>query len=104
MSRNEKITQINFFIFNAILFVVYGEVFSIERFIVTKWKKMSQDVAEKPDRVIPKEYGVFLKEIKDKILSSQVKATLAVNRELIALYWENRIENLFEAEERWLGS
>ena len=57
--------------------MVYGEIFSIERFIVTKWKKMSQDVAEKPDRVIPKEYGVFLKEIKDKILSSQVKAALS---------------------------
>jgi predicted nuclease of restriction endonuclease-like (RecB) superfamily len=49
---------------------------------------MHQSVAEKPDLVIPKEYGVLLKEIKDKILSSQVKAALAVNRELIALYWE----------------
>ena len=49
---------------------------------------MSQDVAEKIDLVVPKEYGTFLKEIKEKILSSQVKAALAVNRELIALYWD----------------
>lgn len=49
---------------------------------------MSQSVAEKADPVVLKEYGVFLKEIKDKILSSQVKAALAVNQELIALYWE----------------
>lgn len=49
---------------------------------------MSQDVAEKIDLVVPKEYGVFLKEIKEKILSSQVKAALAVNRELITLYWD----------------
>ena len=47
---------------------------------------MSQDVAEKIDLVVPKEYGAFLKEIKEKILSSQVKAALAVNRELINLY------------------
>lgn len=49
---------------------------------------MSQDVAEKIDLVVPKEYRTFLKEIKEKILSSQAKAALAVNRELIALYWD----------------
>lgn len=48
---------------------------------------MSQDIAEKTDQVVTKDYGAFLKEIKDKILSSQVKAALAVNRELITLYW-----------------
>ncbi len=49
---------------------------------------MSQDVVEKADLFIPKEYGAFLKEIKEKILSSQVKAALAINRELIVLYWD----------------
>lgn len=49
---------------------------------------MSQSVTEKIEQVVPKEYGSLLKEIKDKILSSQVKAALAVNRELITLYWE----------------
>jgi predicted nuclease of restriction endonuclease-like (RecB) superfamily len=49
---------------------------------------MGQSVAQRTDQVVPKEYGSFLKEIKDKILSSQVKAALAVNRELITRYWE----------------
>jgi predicted nuclease of restriction endonuclease-like (RecB) superfamily len=49
---------------------------------------MNQGVAEKTSEIIPKEHGTFLKEIKDKILSSQVKAALAVNQELITLYWE----------------
>ncbi len=35
-----------------------------------------------------KEYKAFFKEIKEKILTSQVKAALAVNHELIKLYWE----------------
>ena len=35
-----------------------------------------------------KEYKAFFKEIKEKILTSQVKAALAVNQELINLYWE----------------
>ena len=37
---------------------------------------MHQSVAEKPDLVIPKEYGVLLKEIKDKILSYPLKLKL----------------------------
>lgn len=43
---------------------------------------------EKSKIIVPKEYKVFLKEIKSKILSSQVKAAIAVNCELITLYWE----------------
>ena len=35
-----------------------------------------------------KEYKAFFKEIKEKILTSQIKAALAVNHELIHLYWE----------------
>ncbi len=52
--------------------------------------------------VIPIEYKAFLKEIKEKILSSQVKAALAVNRELITLYWEvgSRI-HLKQKSEGW---
>jgi predicted nuclease of restriction endonuclease-like (RecB) superfamily len=48
---------------------------------------MSQDV-EQTQTLVPKEYRLFLKEIKEKIVSSQVKAALAVNRELLTLYWE----------------
>ncbi len=38
--------------------------------------------------IITKGYKIFLKEIKERILSSQVKAALALNRELMTLYWE----------------
>lgn len=59
------------------------------RFVVTViGSKMTKSIVEQPQTVIPKEYKVVLKEIKEKILSSQVKAALAVNRELVTLYWE----------------
>ncbi len=34
------------------------------------------------------EYKVFFKEIKEKILASQIKAAISVNQELVKLYWE----------------
>ncbi len=49
---------------------------------------MDQEMAEQSNAVVLKEYRDLLKEIKGKIQSSQIKAALAVNRELIALYWE----------------
>lgn len=49
---------------------------------------MTQSSLEYSNQVIPEEYPRFFLEIKEKILSSQVKAALAVNRELIHLYWE----------------
>ncbi|NGX53476.1 MAG: hypothetical protein K1000chlam4_00188 [Chlamydiae bacterium] len=49
---------------------------------------MTQEVIEQIQTAPPKEYKSFLKEIKERILSSQVKAAVAVNRELITLYWE----------------
>lgn len=49
---------------------------------------MTQSTIEQSQSVVPKEYKIFFKEIKERILSSQVKAALAVNRELVALYWE----------------
>jgi predicted nuclease of restriction endonuclease-like (RecB) superfamily len=49
---------------------------------------MNQTSAKKSSALIPKEYKTFLHEIKEKIASSQLKAAVAVNRELIALYWE----------------
>jgi len=47
-----------------------------------------QSAVEQSQSVVPKEYKTFLKEIKERILSSQLKAAVAVNRELIVLYWE----------------
>jgi hypothetical protein len=45
---------------------------------------------EESDRTISEdnpEYREFLKELKQRIRSAQVRAALAVNRELIVLYW-----------------
>ena len=36
---------------------------------------------------IDNEYRVLLKEIKDRIRGSQIKAALSVNKEVIELYW-----------------
>lgn len=49
---------------------------------------MSSNAIKKIQDTTLKEYKTFLKEIKEKILASQVKAALAVNQELIHLYWE----------------
>lgn len=49
---------------------------------------MTKTPLEQTQSFFPKEYKTFFKEIKEKILSSQVKAALAVNRELVTLYWE----------------
>lgn len=49
---------------------------------------MSSNSVEKVQVTALKEYKAFFKEIKEKILTSQVKAALAVNHELINLYWE----------------
>jgi predicted nuclease of restriction endonuclease-like (RecB) superfamily len=37
--------------------------------------------------IIPPDYGIWLEHIKSKIRSSQIKAALSVNSEMIALYW-----------------
>ena len=47
---------------------------------------MSSNTVEKVQTTDFKEYKAFFKEIKEKILTSPVKAALAVNHELINLY------------------
>lgn len=37
---------------------------------------------------LTKEYGEFLRELKTRIQQAQIKAALAVNRELVLLYWQ----------------
>lgn len=49
---------------------------------------MNKFLAGQTPSVVLGDYKDFLKEIKDRIASSQIKAALAVNRELMALYWE----------------
>lgn len=40
------------------------------------------------DRLLPTGYDEFLGELKERIRSAQVRAALAVNRELVLLYWQ----------------
>jgi len=49
---------------------------------------MPSNTVEKVKATDLKEYKAFFKEIKERILTSQIKAALAVNHELINLYWE----------------
>lgn len=38
--------------------------------------------------LIPQNYDLFLRDLKDRIRTAQVRASLAVNQELILLYWQ----------------
>lgn len=51
-----------------------------------------------------KGYPAFFKEIKEKILTSQVKATLAVNQELIKLYWDIGSKILLKQKDEGWGA
>lgn len=53
------------------------------------------------DSILTREYAEFIEAIKEDIRRSQTKAALAVNRELILLYW--RIGNGILAKQRQLG-
>jgi hypothetical protein len=41
-----------------------------------------------PNQIVPADYEQLLRELKNRILSAQIKAALAVNRELVLLYWQ----------------
>ncbi len=41
-----------------------------------------------PAKALPAGYAALLRDIKDRIRSAQLKAALAVNRELVELYWQ----------------
>ena len=36
---------------------------------------------------LPRDYASFLKDLKDRVRAAQLRASLAVNRELVLLYW-----------------
>ena len=63
---------------------------------------MPSTTIEKIQAAALKKYKAFLKEIKEKILTSQVKAALAVNHELINLYGEISSKiHLKQKDEGW---
>jgi uncharacterized protein DUF1016 len=49
-------------------------------------KKPTQGLAKEAD-LVPKDYEKFLGELKERIRRTQLKAAVAVNRELLELYW-----------------
>lgn len=52
-------------------------------------KRKPADLApSKAASLLPPDYPAFLHDIKARIHTAQVKATLAANRELILLYWD----------------
>jgi hypothetical protein len=52
-----------------------------------------------PARPLPAGYGAFLKDLKERIRTAQIQAALAVNRELIDLYWHIG-QQITEGQER----
>lgn len=51
---------------------------------------------------LPTDYPLLLNDIKERIRAAQVKANLAVNRELIQLYWEiGRLIAARQKKEGW---
>lgn len=52
----------------------------------------------------PPGYDAFLKQLKERIRSAQVGAALAVNRELVLLYWQNGRDILARQKEKGWGA
>lgn len=40
------------------------------------------------NQIVPADYEQLLRDLKSRIRSAQIKAALAVNRELVLLYWQ----------------
>lgn len=57
-----------------------------------------------PNQIVPAGYEQLLRELKNRIRSAQVKAALAVNRELVLLYWQIGREILQRQGARRLGN
>lgn len=51
-------------------------------------KNKRSEIASSENHLIPDGYKKFLDDLKIRILSSQIKAAVRVNEELIKLYWE----------------
>lgn len=44
--------------------------------------------------LIPSDYPAFVADLKERIRAAQVRASLAVNREIVLLYWQKVVERL----------
>jgi hypothetical protein len=52
----------------------------------------------------PESYGSLLADLKERIRAAQVRASLAVNRELVLLYWQIGREILVRQEQAGWGA
>jgi predicted nuclease of restriction endonuclease-like (RecB) superfamily len=60
--------------------------------------------AKKPTDLLPKGYAELLGQLKERIRSAQLRAALAVNRELVLLYWQIGREILARQEHEGWGT
>ncbi|WP_413200016.1 DUF1016 N-terminal domain-containing protein, partial [Nostoc piscinale] len=57
------------------------------------------------DKLLPTDgYDDFLRELKERIHSAQVKAALSINRELVLLYWQIGREIIIRQQQQTWGS
>lgn len=64
----------------------------------------SKKIAPKEQSIAAADYAKFVRQLKEKIQSSQFKAALMVNRELVCLYWDIGREIVERQEEDGWGS
>jgi predicted nuclease of restriction endonuclease-like (RecB) superfamily len=62
------------------------------------------DCVPKPSSLFPEDYGKFLSDLKHRIRQAQIKASLAVNAEMITLYWEIGREILNRQQQQGYGA
>ena len=60
--------------------------------------------AKKPTDLLPKGYDELLGQLKERIRSAQLRAALAVSRELVLLYWQIGREILQRQEQEGWGA
>jgi hypothetical protein len=60
--------------------------------------------ARKTANLLPEGYDGLLREIKERIRSAQLRAALAVNRELVLLYWHIGRDILTRQEQEGWGT
>src|SRR4051794_39432551 len=68
-------------------------------------KKPGKPPSRRPkDELSPQGYEAFLGELKERIRTAQLRASLAVNREMIALYWRIGTDILTRQKEHGWGA
>src|SRR5262249_46555143 len=72
---------------------------------MAKKRSESRPPTRKPTTELsPKGYETFLGELKDRIKTAQLRASIAVNRELVLLYWQTGRDILARQKEHGWGA